>query len=121
MTQRVEARRARAPYPRPWPKKRYAGRLDSSSARHSTDWAASSRGGSGTPGHYFQSAARIGVNKININSDLRYAYRTTLEGQLAAHPDEYAIVKLIAPVIASVQAVVEQHIDLFGSTGKTQP
>jgi fructose-bisphosphate aldolase class II len=89
--------------------------------RDALDINISLHGGSGTPGHYFQSAARIGVNKININSDLRYAYRTTLEGQLAAHPDEYAIVKLIAPVIASVQAVVEQHIDLFGSTGKTQP
>jgi fructose-bisphosphate aldolase, class II len=78
-------------------------------------------GGSGTPGHYFQSAARIGVSKININSDLRYAYRTTLEAQLAAHPDEYAIVKLIEPVIAAVQDVVEQRIDLFGSTGRAQP
>jgi fructose/tagatose bisphosphate aldolase len=43
-------------------------------------------GGSGTPGHYFTSAARIGVNKINLNSDMRYAYRTTLEAQLRDNP-----------------------------------
>ncbi|HTX07693.1 MAG TPA: class II fructose-bisphosphate aldolase [Solirubrobacteraceae bacterium] len=89
--------------------------------RDALDINISLHGGSGTPGHYFQSAARIGVSKININSDLRYAYRTTLEAQLAAHPDEYAIVKLIEPVIAAVQDVVEEHIDLFGSTGKAQP
>src|SRR3984957_19176773 len=88
--------------------------------RDALDINISLHGGSGTPGHYFQSAARIGVSKININSDLRYAYRTTLEAQLAAHPDEYAIVKLIEPVIAAVQDVVEQRIDLFGSTGKAQ-
>jgi fructose-bisphosphate aldolase, class II len=89
--------------------------------RDALDINISLHGGSGTPGHYFQSAAQIGVSKININSDLRYAYRTTLEEQLSTHPDEYAIVKLIEPVIAAVQDVVERHIDLFGSTGRAQP
>jgi fructose-bisphosphate aldolase class II len=89
--------------------------------RDAIDVNISLHGGSGTPGHYFQEAARIGVSKVNINSDLRYAYRTTLEAQLAAHPDEYAIVKLIEPIVAAVQAVVEDRIELFGSTGKAQP
>ncbi len=77
-------------------------------------------GGSGTPGHYFRSAAEIGVSKINLNSDLRYAYRTTLERQLRDHPEEYAIVRLIGPVIRAVQDVVEEHIDLYGSAGKAR-
>ncbi len=75
-------------------------------------------GGSGTPGHYFTEAARIGVSKINLNSDMRYAYRTTLERQLRDHPEEYAIVRLMPPVIRAVQDVVEEHIDLYGSAGK---
>ena len=78
-------------------------------------------GGSGTPGHFFTSAAEIGVSKINLNSDMRYAYRTTLERQLRDHPDEYAIVRLMGPVIRAVQDVVEEHIDLYGSAGKAQP
>ncbi len=86
--------------------------------RAAIDINISLHGGSGTPGHYFQRAAGIGVSKVNINSDLRYAYRTTLERELQTHPDEYAIVKLIDPVIRAVQDVVEQHIDLFGATGK---
>jgi fructose-bisphosphate aldolase class II len=75
-------------------------------------------GGSGTPGHYFTAAAEIGVSKINLNSDMRYAYRTTLERQLREHPGEYAIVRLMPPVIRAVQDVVEEHIDLYGSAGK---
>lgn len=75
-------------------------------------------GGSGTPLHYFEEAARIGVSKININSDMRYAFRTTLEKVLAENPDEYAIIKLMPPVYDAIQAVVEEKIQGFGSAGK---
>jgi fructose-bisphosphate aldolase class II len=89
--------------------------------RDAVDCDISLHGGSGTPGHYFQQAARIGVSKINVNSDLRYAYRSTLEAQLKANPDQYAIVKIIGPVIDAVQNVVEERIDLFGSAGQARP
>ena len=89
--------------------------------RDAIDVNISLHGGSGTPGHYFQAAAKIGVSKVNVNSDLRYAYRTTLEQQLRSHPDEFAIVKLIAPVIRAVQDVVEDRIDLLGSAGQAKP
>lgn len=75
-------------------------------------------GGSGTPLHYFQDAAKIGVSKININSDMRYAFRTTLEQVLRDNPNEYAIVKLMPPVYEAVQRVVESKIEAFGSAGK---
>ncbi len=77
-------------------------------------------GGSGTPGHYFQSAAKIGVTKININSDMRVAFRQTLEDALKDNPDEVAVIKLMDRVIAAVQAVVESKIDVFNSTGKAR-
>jgi fructose-bisphosphate aldolase class II len=75
-------------------------------------------GGSGTPLHYFEDAAKIGVSKININSDMRIVFRKTLEEVLADNPDEYAIVKLMPEVYQAVQAVVEQKIHAFGSAGK---
>jgi fructose-bisphosphate aldolase, class II len=75
-------------------------------------------GGSGTPGHYFEQAAKIGVSKVNINSDMRYAFRKTLEKVLADNPDEYAVVKLMPTVYEAVQKVVEEKIDTFGSVGK---
>lgn len=75
-------------------------------------------GGSGTPLHYFEEAAKIGVSKININSDMRYAFRTTLEKVLADNPKEYAVVKLMPEVYKAVEAVVEEKINAFGSAGK---
>ena len=75
-------------------------------------------GGSGTPLHYFEEAAKIGVSKININSEMRYAYRKTLERQLAENPTEYAVLKLMGPVFDAVQGVVEEKISAFGSAGK---
>lgn len=75
-------------------------------------------GGSGTPLHYFEEAARIGVSKININSDMRYVFRKTLEKVLADNPDEYAVVKLMPEVYGAVQTVVEEKIVAFGSGGK---
>ncbi|MFZ1249906.1 MAG: class II fructose-bisphosphate aldolase [Candidatus Microsaccharimonas sp.] len=75
-------------------------------------------GGSGTPLHYFEEAAKIGVSKININSDMRYAFRTVMEEELKANPDEFAVVKLMEKVKDAVQAVVEEKIQAFGSAGK---
>jgi len=77
-------------------------------------------GGSGTPDEQFKSAVECGISKININSEMRKVYRTTLEQQLHNNPDEYAVIKLMGPVIDAVQAVVEHKMDVFGSTGKTQ-
>jgi fructose-bisphosphate aldolase, class II len=78
-------------------------------------------GGSGTPGHYFEDAARIGVSKININSDMRVAFRQTTEKVLQEHPEEFALVKLMNEVKDAVQKVVEEKIDTFGSAGKARP
>lgn len=75
-------------------------------------------GGSGTPLHYFEEAAKIGVSKININSDMRYVFRKTLEKVLADNPNEYAVVKLMPQVYGEVQKVVEEKISAFGSAGK---
>jgi fructose-bisphosphate aldolase class II len=77
-------------------------------------------GGSGTPGHYFEEAVRVGVQKININSDMRKAYRDTLVKVLDDNQKEYAVVKLIDHVIDEVQAVVESKIALFNSSGKAR-
>ena len=87
--------------------------------RDAIDCNISLHGGSGTPGHYFRDAVRIGVTKVNINSDMRYAYRTTLEKVLADHPDEYSVAKLInKDVVDAVQAVVESKLEDFNSAGQ---
>lgn len=86
--------------------------------RASIDCQISLHGGSGTPSHFFEEASRIGVSKININSDMRYVFRTELERVLRDNPNEYAVVKLMPQVYEAVQAVVEEKINAFGSAGK---
>jgi fructose-bisphosphate aldolase, class II len=86
--------------------------------RNAIDCNISLHGGSGTPGHYFMDAVQIGVTKININSDMRVAYRKTLEQVLADNHSEFAVIKLMDEVITAVQEVVESKIDMFNSSGK---
>lgn len=86
--------------------------------RDKIDCYISLHGGSGTPAHFFREAVAVGVSKININSEMRRAFRTNLEKALHDNPDEYAVPKIEDPVIESVQKVVEEHMDIFGSTGK---
>jgi len=88
--------------------------------RQAIDCNISLHGGSGTPSHYFVEAVKIGVTKININSDMRVAYRETLEKVLKDNPDEYAVVKLMDKVVAAVQAVVEKKLESFNSAGKAR-
>lgn len=87
--------------------------------RDATDCNISLHGGSGTPGHYFESAVKIGVTKVNINSDMRVVYRQTLVKVLAENPNEYSVAKLLNKhVIPAVQAVVEEKLATFNSAGK---
>lgn len=86
--------------------------------RGAIDCNISLHGGSGTPGHYFVDAVKIGVSKVNINSDMRIAYRDTLEKVLNDNPTEYAVVKLMDQVITAVREVVENKIDMFNAVGK---
>lgn len=89
--------------------------------RDAIDCNISLHGGSGTPAHYFESAVRIGVTKININSDMRVAYRLALEKTLKDNPDEYSVSKLVTKdVIPAVQKVVEEKLESFNSAGKAE-
>ncbi len=88
--------------------------------REAIDCNISLHGGSDTPGHYFREAVKIGVSKININSDMRFAYRTSIEKALKENPDEFSVAKLISRnVVKSVQEVVESKIEDFNSAGKS--
>uniref|UniRef100_A0A832E0X1 Class II fructose-bisphosphate aldolase n=1 Tax=candidate division WWE3 bacterium TaxID=2053526 RepID=A0A832E0X1_UNCKA len=75
-------------------------------------------GGSTISEDQVRNAIRIGkIVKVNVNTELRLAYRKTLEDTLKAS-DEVAIYKIMPPVIEAVRKVVESKISLFGSAGK---
>ncbi|MGB9707118.1 MAG: class II fructose-bisphosphate aldolase [Microgenomates group bacterium] len=72
-------------------------------------------GGSTLSAEDIKAAIRFGVVKVNVNTELRLAYRETLENVLRGS-DEVAIYKIMPPVIAAVQKVVEEKIELFKLT-----
>ena len=53
-----------------------------------------------------------------MNTDLRVAFRASLEKTLKDNPDTVALYKIFPPVIKSVQQVVERWIDICGSANK---
>jgi fructose-bisphosphate aldolase class II len=73
-------------------------------------------GGSGVPGSHIKKAIKMGVAKININTELRLAYTRSV--QKAASGEEIAPYKYMPEVISNIQKVVEEKIKLFGSSNK---
>lgn len=74
-------------------------------------------GGSGIAASHIRRAVANGISKINVNTELRIAYVTALRRVLRMKRNEIAPYKLMPPVIAAVQRVVEKKIRLFGSAG----
>lgn len=75
-------------------------------------------GGSGILDNQVKVAIRLGIVKVNVNTEMRQAFRKTLEKELEKHPDEIAMYKLEQPVIDEIQKIVEHKIEIFGSTNK---
>ena len=72
-------------------------------------------GGSGTPEQDIKKAIKLGVVKININTELRVAYTDALEQEIKEHPDEVRPYNVLAPAVEEVKKVVKEKIELFGS------
>ena len=80
-------------------------------------------GGSGTKDDDFRSAITAGMNIIHISTELRVAWRRSLEGSLAARPNEVVPYKLLHPVVNSVAEVVGSRLRLFNEKrgGRSMP
>jgi fructose-bisphosphate aldolase, class II len=70
-------------------------------------------GGSGTEDEDFRKAIAAGINIIHINTELRVAWRQSLEASLARDPNEDAPYKILRPVVDSVKQVVSSRLRLF--------
>jgi len=74
-------------------------------------------GGSNNPDDEIAQAVKLGINKINISSDIKVAYHKKMREVLA---DESIREPLIIqpPCIEAMKAVAGQKIDLFDAAGK---
>ena len=74
-------------------------------------------GGSGNPDDEIAQAVRLGINKINISSDIKVAYHMKMR-EILADLGLREPLSIQPPCIAAMKAVAGQKIDLFEATGK---
>ena len=72
-------------------------------------------GGSGTDDEDFQRAIAAGIDIIHISTELRVAWRRSLEGSLAGQPNDVVPYKILPPVVESVKQVVTSRLKLFNA------
>jgi fructose-bisphosphate aldolase class II len=70
-------------------------------------------GGSGTDDEHFRKSIAAGINIIHINTELRVAWRRSLEDSLARDPNEVVPYRILRPVVDSVKQVVTSRLRLF--------
>ncbi len=75
-------------------------------------------GASGTKEEDLRAALQAGVNIVNVGSDIKYAFTSTVIKTAIANQTETDPRKLLKPAIAAVTEVVEAKLDLFGASGK---
>ena len=75
-------------------------------------------GGSGTPEDDIKGAIRLGIVKININTELRMSFSGNLRKFLMSNPDEIVPYKFLVKAQKAVEGVVDYKIKLFGSAGR---
>jgi ketose-bisphosphate aldolase len=70
-------------------------------------------GGSGTDDEDFVRAIAAGMNIIHISTELRVAWRTSLQSSLTSQPNEVVPSKILTPVVEAVKQVVSSRLKLF--------
>ncbi len=75
-------------------------------------------GASGIPDEQIRKAVERGICKINIDTEIRYAFATTVRKFMEENPKQIDPRKILGPAIEAMQAVVERKIELFGSAGR---
>lgn len=74
-------------------------------------------GGSGNPDDEIGRAVKLGVNKINISSDIKVAYHQKMR-EVLADPSVREPNAIQPPALAAMKIVAAQKIDLFDAAGK---
>ena len=84
-----------------------------------TDRRLTLHGGSATDDEDFRKAITAGINIVHINTELRVAWRRSLEDSLAKSPNEVVPYKLLPFVVDSVKQVVSSRLRLFTTPSQT--
>ncbi|PKM94006.1 MAG: fructose-1,6-bisphosphate aldolase, class II [Firmicutes bacterium HGW-Firmicutes-1] len=75
-------------------------------------------GASGISEADIKKAVALGVNKINIDTDLRQAFQQAMHKVVQETPNVYDPRKMIGPTTKAIKEVVRTKIRMFGSNGR---
>lgn len=75
-------------------------------------------GSSGVPKESIEKAIAAGINKINIDTDLRQAYHRAVKKFITENPDEYDPRKINAPGKEAMKEVVKDKMRMFNSVNQ---
>jgi fructose-bisphosphate aldolase class II len=75
-------------------------------------------GASGIGEGDIKKAISLGVNKINIDTDLRIAFTDSVRAALTSNPQEFDLRKFLGPAREAVVEVVATKMRLFGASGR---
>ena len=75
-------------------------------------------GASGIGEDDIRKAIDAGITKINIDTEIRDAFKRGVQGFISENPKEIDPRKILKPAMAEITEVVRRKIKLFGSSGK---
>ena len=88
--------------------------------KKATRYGAQLAGARGIPDESIKEAIRLGITKINIDTDLRLAFTATVREVLATAPAQFDPRKILGPAREAMKHVVKSKMRLFGSSGKAE-
>lgn len=75
-------------------------------------------GASGVPEEVIKKAVSLGINKINIDTDIRQAFARRLRDLLEKDSEVYDPRKILGPCKDAMKEVIKQKMILFGAAGR---
>ncbi|CRF47200.1 Fructose-bisphosphate aldolase class II [Helicobacter heilmannii] len=76
------------------------------------------KGGKGVPFDFIEQSIKGGINKINIDTDLRLAFIGQVRKMAQENPSEFDLRKYFTPGMEAVKAVIVERMHVLGSAGK---
>jgi ketose-bisphosphate aldolase len=77
-------------------------------------------GGTGLTEEMFKKCIENGACKINISTDLKHVFRTSIEAFYKENPGEYEPLKVLAHMEKGIENLITSYINVFGSAEKTE-
>ncbi|QXM05348.1 class II fructose-1,6-bisphosphate aldolase [Crassaminicella indica] len=75
-------------------------------------------GSSGVPEESIKKAVSLGINKINIDTDIRMAFHKAVKEFVSKNPDVYDPRKIVGPARVAMKEVIAEKMRMFGAAGK---